>query len=65
LKLSRRNVAIEEQVNFAKGTVLHLRKAELTLKVTEKFGAGVEESDFSSSILGYGTEISNDAADNV
>jgi hypothetical protein len=49
-------VAIEEQVNFAKGTVLHLRKAELTLKVTEKFGAGVEESDFSSSILGYGIE---------
>lgn len=51
-ELSRRNVIIKEQVNFAKRAVLGLGKAEPTPNVAEKVGAGVKEGGFGSPVPG-------------
>lgn len=44
LELARRHMISKEQIDFAKGAILGLRKAEPAPQIAEEVGASIEES---------------------
>lgn len=52
LELPRWDLVLKHQVDFAKGTILGLRKAEPAPNIAEKIGPGIEEACFGAPVPG-------------